>query len=364
MPLQLAGWNQFWAQQFSDFAEKGLQPARVLAQQRGSYLLWMAAGEVNGEIAGALLYRAEPSELPVTGDWVAVRQHSPADVAIITDVLPRKTKFSRKTSGRASEEQVIAANIDLLLVVCGLDQDYNLRRLERYMVAARQSGTDVVLVLNKADLCADVETRLREVKAIAANAAVVAISATTDAGLIPSYIAPGQTAALVGSSGAGKSMIVNQLLGRTVQDTQPTRAHDSRGRHTTTHRELFFLPNGGLILDNPGMRELQLWAGDLGHSAASGAFCFSSPFEQAFPDIEGLPAQCAFRDCSHRTEPGCAVQNALASGMIDDARWRSYLKLRREFRHAAVESDANLRRTEKQRFKKACKELKRNPKRK
>ena len=238
MPLQLAGWNQFWAQQFSDFAEKGLQPTRVLAQQRGSYLLWMAAGEANGEIAGALLYRAEPSELPVTGDWVAVRQHSPADVAIITDVLPRKTKFSRKASGRAAEEQVIAANIDLLLVVCGLDQDYNLRRLERYMVAARQSGADVLLVLNKADLCADLAMRLREVKAIAADAAVVALSAMTDAGSILSYIAPGQTAALIGSSGAGKSTIVNQLLGRAVQDTQPTRAHDNRGKHTTTSRTI------------------------------------------------------------------------------------------------------------------------------
>lgn len=364
MQLQRAGWNQFWVDQFAGLARQGLQPARVLAQQRGTYLLWTEAGETNGELAGALLYRAGAGELPVAGDWVAVRQYSPADVAIITDFLPRRTKFSRKVSGRAAEEQVMAANIDLLFVICGLDQDYNLRRLERYLVAARQSGADAIIVLNKADLCSDVALRLREVQGIAAAAPVLAISATADAAALLSFIGPGQTAALVGSSGAGKSTIVNQLLGRAVQDTQPTRAGDSRGRHTTTHRELFFLPHGGLILDNPGIRELQLWAGDSGQRETSAAVDPARAFEAAFPDMAELAAQCAFRDCSHKTEPGCAVQHALASGLIDPARWRSYLKLRRELRHAAVEADAYLRRTEKQRFKKACKDVKRNQKRK
>ncbi len=360
--LQKAGWDEVWEEKFSDLAGKDVSPARVLAQHRHSYSLWTAAGEADAEVAGALLYRAESSGLPVVGDWVAVRQYAPSDLAIITDVLPRRTKFSRKVSGPAGEEQVIAANIDLLLIVCGLDHDYNLRRLERYLVAASQSGAQPVIVLNKADLCSDVPARIAAVSTIAAGVSVLAISAVSEGGdhaaaKLLSMIATGKTAALVGSSGAGKSTIANQLLGTVTQTTQPTRQSDSRGRHTTTHRELFFLSNGGLILDNPGMRELQLWAHDFWQGSPQLAL------DQAFPEIEAFAAACTFRDCTHTAEPDCAVQNALVSGEIDAARWRSYLKLQRELRHAAAQVDPNLRRTEKERWKKLCSGVKRNQKR-
>lgn len=365
--LQKAGWDEVWKDKFTDFGEKGLRPARVLAQYKHNYSLWTEWGEADAEIAGALLYRAEAGGLPVVGDWVAMRQYSPTDLAIITDVLPRRTKFSRKVSGPAGGEQVIAANIDLLLIVCGLDHDYSLRRLERYLVAASQSGAKPVIVLNKADLCADLcvdlGPRIAEVKAIAAGAPVLATSAIGEGGsdqvtktLLP-MIAAGKTAALVGSSGAGKSTIVNQLLETVTQTTQPTRRADSRGRHTTTHRELFFLSHGGLVLDNPGMRELQLWAQDFRQGSPRSAV------DEAFPEIEALAAACAFRDCTHTAEPDCAVQNALASGEIAEARWRSYLKLQRELRHAAAQVDPNLRRTEKERWKKLCSGVKSNQKR-
>jgi ribosome biogenesis GTPase len=360
--LQQAGWDEVWEEKFADFAVKGLRPARVLAQHRHSYSLWTTSGEADGEIAGALLYRAEAGGLPVVGDWVAMRQYAPTDLAIITDVLPRKTKFSRKASGSVAEEQVIAANIDLLFIVCGLDHDYNLRRLERYLVATGQSGAQPIIVLNKADLCTDLTTRVAEVDAIAAGVPVLAISAVSESGdhvaakLLP-MIAAGKTAALVGSSGAGKSTIVNQLLRTAAQATQPARESDSRGRHTTTHRELFFLSNGGFILDNPGIRELQLWAQDFRQGSSQSAV------GEAFPEIEALAGTCAFRDCTHTAEPACAVQEALAAGEIDEARWRSYLKLQRELRHAAAQADPNLRRTEKERWKKLCSSVKRNQKR-
>jgi ribosome biogenesis GTPase len=361
--LQQAGWDEVWEEKFTDFAGKGLRAARVLAQYKHSFSLWTGSGETDGEIAGALFYRAEAGGLPVVGDWVAVRQYAPTDVAIITDVLPRKTKFFRKASGSAGEEQIIAANIDLLFIVCGLDHDYNLRRLERYLVAASQSGAKPVIVLNKADLCLDPEARVAEVQAIAPDVPVLAISAICECrsdqateALLP-MIAAGKTAALVGSSGAGKSTIVNQLVGTAAQATQPTRQSDSRGRHTTTHRELFFLPTGGLLLDNPGIRELQLWAQGFRQGSPQLAV------DHAFPEIEALAAACAFRDCTHTAEPDCAVQCALISGEIDAARWRSYLKLRREMRHAAAQVDPNLRRTEKERWKKLCSGVKRNQKR-
>jgi ribosome biogenesis GTPase len=367
--LQLAGWDEVWEETFADFAGKGLRPARVLAQHKHSYSLWTGSGEADAEIAGALLYRAEVGGLPVVGDWVTVRQYASDDVAIITDILPRKTKFSRRASGPTREEQVFAANIDLLFIVCGLDHDYNLRRLERYLVAAAQSGTKPVIVLNKADLCVDPEACVAEVQAIAAGVQVLATSAVSEGGcerknsaeaLLP-MISAGKTAALVGSSGAGKSTIVNQLLGTVAQATQPTRESDSRGRHTTTHRELFFLPNDGLILDNPGIRELQLWAQDL--RQGSWYHPRATAVDEAFPEIEALAAACAFRDCTHIAEPNCAVQQALASGEIEEARWRSYLKLLREMRHAAAQVDPNLRRMEKERWKKLCSGVKRNQKR-
>lgn len=364
MQLQLAGWDRLWAGEFTGYAKQGLKAARVVAQHRGGYVLWTESGEADAELAGALLYRAAPGELPAAGDWVAVRQYSPSDMAIITDVLPRRTKLSRRASGRAAEEQVIAANLDVIFIVCGLDHDYNLRRLERYLVAVRQSGAKAVIVLNKTDICPDATTRCTEVQGIAPGVSVLQVSGLTDASALLPFIEPGKTAALVGSSGAGKSTIVNQLLGRAMQATQPTRLSDGRGRHTTTDRELFFLPSGGLILDNPGLRELQLWAGGGSRSSAASGSAGLAAFEQSFPDIAALAEQCAFRDCSHTAEPDCAVRRALDAGAIDAARWRSYLKLRRELHHAAVQVDENLRRTEKERFKKLCKGVKRNQKRK
>jgi ribosome biogenesis GTPase len=364
MQLQLAGWNESWAQHFNEFGSNELKPARVLAQRRHTYSLWTESGEVDAEVAGALLHRAEQAGLPAVGDWVVVRQYSSGDVAIITDILPRKTTFSRKVSGKGVEEQVIAANIDLLFIVFGLDHDYNLRRMERYLVAAGQSKAETVIVLNKTDLLPgpEVDARVAEVAAIAQGVPVVAMSALSIvANVLLPFIASGQTAALVGSSGAGKSTIVNQMLGTSAQTTQPTRESDSRGRHTTTHRELFFLPNGGLILDNPGIRELQLWSQEIRQGAGNSPQ--TAVLDETFPEIDALAENCAFRDCTHSAEPNCAVQAALAAGEIEEARWRSYLKLGRELRHAATLVDPNLRRTEKERWKKLCSGIKKHQKR-
>ena len=286
------------------------------------------------------------------GDWVALRQtDETSGSAIIESVLPRRTKFSRKAAGSATREQIIAANIDLLFVVVGLDDDYNLRRLERYLVSASESGVSLVIVLNKTDVLSEgeIDARIAEVRAIAPETPVLALSAlSTDAiaTLLP-HLPAGKTAVLVGSSGAGKSTIVNQLLGMAKQDTQATRLSDGRGRHTTTQRELFILPGGGLILDNPGIRELQLWPED-------------ASVEDVFADIAAIAESCAFRDCRHQGDKGCAIEVALSDGTLDPARWENYQKLGKEIAHIAGEVDPNARREQKQRIKKIMKDQKRH----
>lgn len=352
MKLELAGWDQLWANEFEKNAEAGSSPGRVFTRNRHLYAVYTETGEVQAELTGALFNRASPAELPAVGDWVALKPATDSDSsAIIETVLPRRTKFSRKTAGSALQEQIIAANIDLLFVVVGLDQDYNLRRLERYLVSANESGVSLVIVLNKTDMCtdADLEARRKEVREIAPDTSVLTLSAiSTDAvaTLLP-YLPAGKTAVLVGSSGAGKSTIVNQLLGMAQQDTQTTRLSDGRGRHTTTQRELFILPGGGLILDNPGIRELQLWPED-------------ASVDDAFTDVMQIAERCAFRDCRHQGDKGCAVEAALAKGELDQARWQSYLKLHKELSHVAVQVDGDARRKQKQRMKKLFKDQKRH----
>jgi len=349
MQLELAGWDDSWAETFAHHKDIGLLPGRVFTHNRQIYWIYTESGEITAEIAGALLYHAEEADLPVVGDWIAFRQHSPNDPAIIHEVLPRRSKFSRKAPGRTFAEQVVAANIDTLFIVCGLDHDFKLRRIERYLAVASGSGASIVIVLTKSDLSSDVEQQVNEVASISPGIPIFPINALSaeNVSVLLRYLDEGRTAALIGSSGAGKSTIVNQLLSVNLQDTQPTREHDGRGRHTTTQRELFFVPGGGLILDNPGIRELQLWSD-------------TSPLESTFPEIEALATSCRFRDCSHQTDQGCAIQQSLANGELDRNRWRSYQKLQRELRHTALQFDDNARRNAKQRIKKLCKEVKRH----
>jgi ribosome biogenesis GTPase len=299
---------------FQPHSRNGLTLGRISAVHREQYRVYTQSGEVRAEAIGALLFHAQsPADLPATGDWVAVQIVAP-EQAMVHAVLPRSSIFSRRTAGTRAEEQIIAANIDLVFIVCGLDGDFNLRRIERYLTLVRASGASAIVILNKMDLCDDVAARLAVVEGISAGSPVIAISAGTGRNLDPvrQWIGTSLTAALTGSSGAGKSTILNALVGEERQRVSEVRESDSRGRHTTTHRELVPLPGGGAIIDSPGMRELQLWAG-------------AGSLDATFDDIVQLAAQCRFRDCSHMSEKGCAVREG-----VDPARLESYRKLRAE----------------------------------
>ena len=313
---------------FAPYAAQGLVLARVATSQRDQYRLYTSAGDISAEPSGALWYRTTDRALmPVVGDWVAAREAG-HDYAIVEAVLPRRSCFSRRAAGRREEEQPLAANIDLVFLVCGLDGDFNLRRLERYLALTTESGASPIVVLNKADLAGDLEARFRETQAVARDAPVVTCSARNSQGLdhLAAYLRPGRTVALLGSSGVGKSTIVNALIGEQRLRTQEVRDSDSRGRHTTTHRELIPLERGGALIDTPGMRELQLWAG---HES----------IDLTFEEITGLAAEFRYRDCSHSSEPGCAIQSALSDGRIDPGRWQNYLKLIAEARRHEQLSD-------------------------
>lgn len=312
----------------------GLDPGRVIRQARDLSTLVTAAGEVEAEVSGRFRHHAAgPAAFPAVGDWVAFR---PVDGgrAVIEAVLPRRSAFTRKAAGVTAEAQVVAANVDVVLLVSGLDGDFNLRRLERYVTTAWSSGARPVVVLNKADLRDDLPDVVAAAAAAAPGVPVVATSALDDGGVaaLAPHLLPGQTVAVLGSSGVGKSTLVNALLGEERLATGPVSDPQAgRGRHTTTARELVRLPGGALLIDTPGLRELALWADDDG-------------LDRAFAEIDHLAAGCRFPDCRHDREPGCAVRAALDSGELKAARFASWVKLRRELDHLAARRDERSRR--------------------
>ena len=352
MTLESLGWTPNHESLFEEHRARGLEPARVARQDRERYLVLTAAGARPAEVTGRFRHgAASPAGFPAVGDWVAVRDAAGQGAAAIHAVLPRASSFARRAAGETTEEQVVAANVDVVFLVAGLDGDFNPRRIERYVAAAWDSGAEPVLVLNKADLAADADARVAEVEALAPGVPVVALSAREGTGLeaLARWLVPGRTVALLGSSGVGKSTLVNALLGEERQDTGDVREDDSRGRHTTSARELVPLPSGALLLDTPGMRELGLW------SAGEG-------LAEAFADVEEIAAACRYRDCRHESEPGCAVRSAVADGTLDGERFESWRKLQKELHWLAIRQDERARAAEEAKWKAIHKSMKHHPK--
>ena len=339
MTLGDMGWDDGFSAAFDALDEPGLTPARVGIEHNHFYRVLTAGGELVAQAAGRLRHRAAgQDELPAVGDWVAVAVGAHDDKATIRAILPRRSSFSRKAAGDPTARQVVAANIDVVLVVAGLDGDFSPRRIERYLVATADSGARPAVVLNKADLEENVALRIAEVRRAAPDVPVHPTCCKTGQGMeeLARYLEPGRTLALLGSSGVGKSTIINRLLGEARQKTQAVRSADSRGRHTTIHRELIAAPGGGIIIDTPGMRELQLWDSD-------------RALEDAFAEIDALAADCRFRDCRHRQEPGCAVRGAVQAGTLPAIRLTHYLRLEDERAHLDRRRDELARLEEKKR---------------
>jgi ribosome biogenesis GTPase len=343
MTLSSLGWDDFFASSFQPFSHDNFVPARVVLEHKHAYELLSANGALSAACTGKLLHNAtHRAGLPAVGDWVVARIRPGESHADIHAVLPRRTKFSRTAVGESGGEQIVATNVDTVLLVTGLDQNYNLRRIERYLALAWESGAQPVVVLNKADLHPDPADAQAEVESIAIGAPVVTLSAAEGSGLhtLDPWLVPGRTLALLGSSGVGKSTLINRILNYDRQLTSAISGAVGKGRHTTTHRELIVSPSGVLVIDTPGMRELQLW--DTGVSA----------LDTTFADIARITAQCRFSDCSHRNEPGCAIQAALDDGTLAGDRWQSFQKLQREQAYAARKSDPRLARQLKADWKK------------
>lgn len=352
MNLELLGWSQFFANSLDSQWRDGYTVGRIALEHKTTYILYTEHGELPAEVTGKLRYQAtRRQDFPAVGDWVAISLRDGKQKATIHAILPRKSKFSRKIAGGKTEEQIVATNIDTAFLVAGLDGDFNLRRLERYLLLVWESGANPVIVLNKADLCDDAEGRRQDVEAIALGVPIVVLSAAKNQGLdaLKPYLKSGQTVALLGSSGVGKSTLTNQLVGKFVQAVGEVRQGDDRGRHTTTHRELILLPSGGLLIDTPGMREIQIWAGD-------------DSLQDTFADINAIAKQCRFRNCQHDLEPGCAVKQVLEDGTLDYQRFLSYQKLQKELDYLDRKQDQKASLVEKEKWKKITKALRKKHK--
>ncbi|EMY70833.1 ribosome small subunit-dependent GTPase A [Leptospira vanthielii] len=323
MQLSDLGWNSFFEQNFEKYKTQGLSAMRIIRENREKYIACCELGEFSCEISGKFRFDTDSkSEFPAVGDWVVTSVIPNEMKAIIHALLPRKSVFSRKVAGQITDEQVIAANIDIVFIITGLDLNYNLRRIERFLSIAWESKALPVILLNKADLCPEAELRKTEVESVAIGVDVYTLSATQNIGIdiLNQYIQRGKTIAFLGSSGVGKSTIINSLLGMEHLKMNEVSELGSRGRHTTTYRELIVLPSGGMVIDTPGMRELQVWGDEEG-------------LKYVFDDIEKLSLNCRYRNCSHENEPDCAVQNAISNGSLDPKRLESFLKLKKEFKY-------------------------------
>lgn len=366
MNLTELGWDSSFQEAFEQVDAANARPARVAREDKGAYLVLSELGELRAQLSGRFFHKLQTEgggvylglkefdelrelmstrrhhdvqlrdRLPVVGDWVAVRTHTGHDEAMICALLPRRGFLARKVAGAETAQQTLVANVDTALIVTGLDGNFNVRRIERYVTLVSASGVAPVVVLNKSDLCDDAAARVAEVEAVAGGVPIHAMSAAANDGLdaLDAYLRTGATLVLIGSSGVGKSTIINRLLGEERQKVTAISGPIGKGMHTTTNRELIALPSRAMLIDTPGMRELHVWADE-------------DALSTTFDDVEALATQCRFRDCRHQSEPGCAIKAAIDDGTLSAKRFRNYLRLQRELNSLARRQSGKARQAEK-----------------
>jgi len=348
--LQKLGLNKFFEKQFENYSSGKYILARVAIENKSNFILYTEEGETSGEITGKFHFKAEDkTEYPVVGDWVVVKKVSGENKVIIEKVLDRESKFSRKQAWAKTDEQIIAANIDTVFIITSLNLEINIRRIERYITMIRENNVEPVIILSKEDLCENVEEIINEVKTVSLDTKIYAISSIENKGMdeLLKYFEGNKTVAVVGSSGVGKSTLINCLLNSDKMKVKEIAEYKDKGKHTTSHRELILLPGGGLIIDTPGMREVQMWEGSEGVS-------------ETFADVENFTGQCKFSDCKHKSEPGCAIKKAIENGELDEERYMSYLKLQSEIKYFENRNNQKALLAEKKKSKKVIATHKKN----